>query len=134
MKSNMFRVTYWPSSGAWNCTSSLWFCIIPWKVVGHAVVGPCQVAYTWQHPTTSRPITFHVCKTRGCLWSYRLLMMGSVSPEMCWASFKIRDNKIWYTVASCWIFYCKNCTMMHRSTNIKFVISSDPDMLFLISL
>jgi len=26
-KLNMFRATHRPSSGAWNCTSSLWFCI-----------------------------------------------------------------------------------------------------------
>ena len=59
------------------------------------VVGRCQVAYaTWQRPTTARPTTFHVCKTRGCLCSFRLLMMGGVSPETCWASFKIRNNKI----------------------------------------
>jgi hypothetical protein len=35
-----------------------------------------------------------LCKTRGCLCSFRLLMMGGVSPETCWASFKIRINKI----------------------------------------
>jgi len=28
-----------------NCISSLWICIILWKVAGHAVVGRCQVAY-----------------------------------------------------------------------------------------
>jgi hypothetical protein len=28
--------------------------------------------------------------------------------------------KFWYTVASRWIFHCKNCTMMHESTNIKY--------------
>ena len=66
-----------------------------WKVVGRAIVGRCQVAYaTWQCPTTARPTTFHVCKTRGCLCSFRLLMMGGVSPKTCWASFKIRNNKI----------------------------------------
>jgi hypothetical protein len=27
MKLSMFRVTHRPSSGAQNCTSSLWFCI-----------------------------------------------------------------------------------------------------------
>ena len=56
------------------------------KVVGRAVVGRC--------PTTARPTTFYVCKTRGCLCSFRLLMMGGVSPETCWASFKGRNNKI----------------------------------------
>jgi len=27
MELNMFRATHCPSSGALNCTSSLWFCI-----------------------------------------------------------------------------------------------------------
>ena len=40
-----------------------------WTVAGRAVVG--------------RPTTVHVCKTRGCLCSFRLLMMGGVSPETC---------------------------------------------------
>jgi len=47
-----------------------------WKVVGHVVAGHCQVAYA----TTT---AFHVCKTRGCLCSFRLLMMGGVLPETC---------------------------------------------------
>jgi hypothetical protein len=33
-----------------------------WKVVGRAAVG--------QRPTTARPTTFHVCKTRGCWCSF----------------------------------------------------------------
>jgi len=61
-----------------------------WKVVGRAVVGRCQIAYaTWQRPTT-----FHVYKTRGWLCSFRLLMMGSVSPETCCPSFKRRNDNI----------------------------------------
>jgi len=52
----------------------------------------------WQRPTTARPTTFHVCKTRGCLCSFRLLMMGCMSPKICWASFKIRNNKILITL------------------------------------
>jgi hypothetical protein len=59
-----------------------------WKVVGRAV--HCTLSYaTWQRPTT-----FQVWKTRGCFCTFRLLMMGDVSPETCWASFKIRNNKI----------------------------------------
>jgi len=55
-----------------------------WKVVGR-----CQVAYaTWQCPTTARPTTFHVCKTRGCLCNSGFLTIGGLSPETCWASFK----------------------------------------------
>jgi hypothetical protein len=33
-----------------------------------------------------------------------LLMMGSVSPETCWAITKHWNNKFYYTVASCWFF------------------------------
>jgi hypothetical protein len=49
--------------------------------------------------------------------SFRLPMMGDVSPETCWASYKY-EIKFWYTVASCWIFYT-NYTIMHGSTSIK---------------
>ena len=71
-----------------------------WKAVRRAVVGRYQVALyaTWQSPTTARATTFHLCKTRGCLCSLRLLMMGGVSPETCWASFKIRNNKNFETL------------------------------------
>jgi len=64
-----------------------------------------------------RPTTLHVCKTRGCYCSFRLLMMGGVSPKTCWASHKY-EIKFWYTLASCWIFFM-NYTMIHGSTNIK---------------
>jgi hypothetical protein len=42
----------------------------------------------WQRPPTTRPTTFHVWKTRGRQCSFRLLMMGDVSPKTCWASYK----------------------------------------------
>ena len=48
--------------------------------------------------------TFHVWKTRGCQCSFRLLMMGGMSPEKCWASYKYGIIKCWYIVASCRIF------------------------------
>ena len=57
-------------------------------------------------PAITCPTTSHVCKTRGCQCSFRLLMMGGVPPETCWASYKY-EIKLWYTVASCWIFLCK---------------------------
>jgi len=72
--------------------SSLWF-LHACRVVG------CVVAGRWERATT-----FHVCKTRGCQCSFRLLMMGGVLPKTCWASYKYGLIKIWYTVASCWIF------------------------------
>jgi hypothetical protein len=41
------------------------------------IAGHCQ------RPATTRPTTLHVCKTRGCQCSFRLQMMGGVSPETC---------------------------------------------------
>jgi len=41
---------------------------------------------------------------RGCQCSFRLLMMGGVSPETCWPSYKYGIIKFWYIVASCCIF------------------------------
>jgi len=32
--------------------------------------------------------TFHVWKTRGCQCRFRLLIMGGVSSDTCWASYK----------------------------------------------
>jgi len=54
-------------------------------------------------PATRRT-TFHAWKIRGCQCSFRLLMMGGVSPETCWASYKYGIMIFWYIVASCWIF------------------------------
>jgi hypothetical protein len=65
-----------------------------WKDVRRVVSGPCQAQCAWQGPPTTRPTTFHVWKTRGCQCSFRLLMMGGVSPETCWASYKYRIIKI----------------------------------------
>jgi hypothetical protein len=42
----------------------------------------------------SGSVTFHKCKTGRCLCSFRLLMMGGVSLETCWSSYKIRYYKI----------------------------------------
>ena len=53
----------------------------------------------WQRPTT-----FHVWKPRGYQCSFRLLMMGGVSPETCWASYKYGITKFWFIVAFCCIF------------------------------
>jgi len=55
-------------------------------------------------PPTTRLTTFHVWKTGGCQCSFRLLTVGGVSPETCWASYKYGIIKFWYIVASCWIF------------------------------
>jgi len=95
-----------------------------WQPLGlHNTVEGCWTCSWWtlsdirqlhiQQPSTV------LCKTRGCQCSFRLLMMGGVSPETCWALCKYGIIKFWYIVASCWIFFM-NCTMMHRPTSIKF--------------
>ena len=57
--------------------------------------------------------------------------MGGVSPKTRWASLKIRNNKI---LIHCCIllalFLCKNCTMMHGSTNIKTVYTLYTNFLY----
>ena len=55
-----------------------------WKVFGRVAGGRC--------PPATRPTTFHVWKTRGCQCSFRFLMMGGVSSETCWASYKYEIN------------------------------------------
>jgi hypothetical protein len=74
------------------------------RVVGERCQAEAHCACAWQHPTT-----FHVWKTRGCQCSFRLLMMGGVSPETCWASYKYGIIKFWYIVATCWIFLYELC-------------------------
>jgi hypothetical protein len=58
----------------------------------------------WQRLPATPPTTFHVWKSRGCQCSFRLLMMGGVLSETCWASCKYGIIKCWYIVTSCWIF------------------------------
>jgi hypothetical protein len=46
-------------------------------------------------------------------------MMGGVSPETCWASYKggiINFDTLLHLVG----YFCMNYTMMHGSTNMKF--------------
>ena len=61
-----------------------------WKVVGRMVGGRCQahtVPDNVHQPHVQQPSTV-LRKTRGCQCSFRLLMMGGVLPETCWASYK----------------------------------------------
>ena len=61
----------------------------------------------WQRPPTTRPTTFHLWKTRGCLCSFRLLIMGGVSPETRWSSYKYGIIKFYCCILldfSLWIF------------------------------
>jgi hypothetical protein len=81
------------------------FCIILWKVVRRAVVGRlsgsvCNLKMSNNCKSDNLPQYY--AKTRGCICSFRLLMMGGVSPKTCWASFKIRNNKI---LINCYILF-----------------------------
>ena len=75
-----------------------------WEVVGRVDGRLCQAQCAWQRPPSTRPATSHVWKTRGCQCSFRILMMGCVSPETCWASYKYGIITFWFIVAFCWIF------------------------------
>jgi hypothetical protein len=104
MKLNMFRATQRLSSGAQNCTSSLWVCISE----------GC-----WTRPAIPTSNNLCVCKTRGCLCSFELLMMGVVLSETCWASYKhgiINVDALLHLVG----YFCVNYTIMHGSTKINF--------------
>jgi hypothetical protein len=115
-----------------NCNCSLWFYIRFWSPVAATVAQPSQrkcfkIAQRVSGDTPSiirssktliaasgftnvygcrslRTATINVCKTRGYNYSFELLMMCGVSPEICWAIKKHWNNKFYYTVASCWFF------------------------------
>jgi hypothetical protein len=60
-------------------------------------------------------------KTGSCQCSFRHLMMGGVSPETCWSSYKYEIIKKFDTLSHFVGFFFMNCTMTHGSTNVKFV-------------
>jgi len=98
------------------------------RFVGHVVGGRCQAQYVpdnIHHLHVQR--TSHVWKTRGRQCSFRLLMMGGLSPETCWASYKYRIIKFWYIVASCWIFlyefYYDALIHEHQSNKNKHIFN-----------
>jgi hypothetical protein len=74
------------AASGFACVEGCWTCSCWWKVVGRVVY------FAWQRPATTRPATFHACKTKGCECSFRLLIIGGVSPETCWSSYKYEIN------------------------------------------
>jgi hypothetical protein len=94
-----------------------------WKVGGR-----CQARLTTStiHTSSNLPRI----KSRGCQSSFRLLILGHVSPETRWATYKYGIIKFLYIVASCWIFlyelYYDARTHKHQDTehinNIQFVL------------
>ena len=89
------------------------------EVVGRVDGGRCQAHCALQRPPTTCPTTFHVWKTIGCQCSFRLLMMGGMWPETCWASYKYGIIKFWSLLHLVGFFFMI-WTMMHGFTNIKF--------------
>jgi len=66
-----------------------------WKVVGRVACGRCQAQHVPDNVHQPHvQTTFHVWKTRGCQCSFRLLMIGGVSSETCWASYNYGTIKI----------------------------------------
>jgi len=89
---------------------------------GLAYMEGCWMCGCWMLTSVQQlhvKTTFHIWKTRGCQCSFRLLMMGGVSPETRWASCKYRIVNF-DTLLHLVGFFCMNCTMLHGSTNIKF--------------
>ena len=91
---------------AWQQCIKIFF-IIPYLYEAQHVSGNTVSAVPDNVHQLHFPTTFDVWKNGGCQCSFGLLMMGGVSPETCWALYKygiIITTKIWYIVASCWIF------------------------------
>ena len=91
---------------------------------GFAYVEGCWPCSCWTLTASSNYKSNNLprMKTRSCQCSFRLLMMGGVSPETCWASYKY-EIKFWYTVASCWIFYM-NCCCVYSCRDFSQTIAS----------
>jgi hypothetical protein len=63
---------------------------------GFAYVRGCWTLRLLDPDSVQQPqrlTTFHVCKTTDCYCSFELLIMGGVSPETCWTSYKHRIIK-----------------------------------------
>jgi len=73
-----------------KCNCSLWFYIRLWLLSADSH-DSCRQAQTYVKPEAAITV-------------FELLMMGSVSPETCWAIKKHWNNKFYYTVASSWLF------------------------------
>jgi len=91
-----------------------------WRVVGRVVAG------RWEVPGTTRPTTLQVCKTRGWWCSFRLLMMGGVLPETCWASYKY-EIKILIRCGILLDFLCelnnRPCDEYYRHSNSAVILT-----------
>jgi len=94
-----------------NTVEGCWTCCC-WMLSGRVSL-PDSV----QQPHVQQPSTA-LCKPEAASTVFGLLMMGGVSPETCWASYKygiINVDTLVHLVG----FFCMTFTMMHGSTNIK---------------
>jgi hypothetical protein len=118
MKLSMFRATHHPSSGAKNCTSSIWFC-----VCGRLLDGGC-----WTLTASSNDMFNNLSQYHAKPGATSAVC--GVSPKTWWASYKygiINFDTLLHLVG----FFCMNCTVMHGSTNasdykiFEFALISD---------
>jgi len=92
-----------------------------WKVFGRVVGGRFQAHSAWQRPPTTRPTSFHVWKAGGSQCIFKILMMGGLSPETFWASYKcgiIKFDTLLHLVG----FFFMDCTIIHGSANINNLV------------
>jgi hypothetical protein len=73
----MFRAPPRPSSGAYNCISSLWF--YHWSVVVAALLVMVWLVNRLSHRSSWQPEMY--VKPEAAITVFELLMMGGVSPE-----------------------------------------------------
>jgi hypothetical protein len=88
----MFRAPSRPSSGAYNCTRSLWFYRLErgsWSAVGRGL------ASLPDHDQRGSNCLSPNGKTRGSPCSCMLLTMGGKAPETCWATHKRQVINLW---------------------------------------
>jgi len=113
IKLNMLQATHRPSSGAQNCTSSLWFCISE-RLLDVVVAG------RWRRPATTTSNNLCTYANQRLLVQFELLMMGGVSPETCWALYKHGIIKSFGTLLHQVGYFYVNYNMTHGSMHIMF--------------
>ena len=69
---------------------------------GFTYVCGCRQLSLLSHDSGRQPQTY--VKPEAAITVFELLMMSGVSLETCWAIKKHWNNKIYYTVSSCWSF------------------------------
>jgi hypothetical protein len=97
---------------------------------GFAYVEGCRTCSCWTLPgtvcylTTSNNCTSDTLSRHFAKLEAACAVLGSwwwavCCPKHIDLHLKQGRIKVLYTIASCWVVLCKNCTMMHGSTNVK---------------